>query len=393
MGGVGVDLEPLAGIAGRLASIDTSLWSDAALADTFIGLRREIDRLESVAARLFVAAEGRGIPYGQGATSPAAWAQWRTGQRWAEAKASFDAGLACEQLPLTAKAWAQGEISASTARTICRGLRKGHEQVYREVEDTLVHFAAERNIAELDGLIGYYRKCCDTVDDREPSDQNGVQLSRVGDRWALDGDLDALGGDTLSRAVNAALDLPTEGDERSPARRRADALVRIADYFLDHEDLPVEAGEAPHVSLTIGWETIMSWLPIPAVPQDPTDLAALLSGAQRDQLLCDANIARIILGPDSQPLDVGRTQRVVPRWMRRAVALRDRHCRYPGCDRRPHRCEVHHVTAWTDGGATALWNLVLLCPFHHHVIHRQGWTATFDGVTFIVHDEHRKRIE
>ena len=51
-----------------------------------------------------------------------------------------------------------------------------------------------------------------------------------------------------------------------------------------------------------------------AVPSDPSDLAAFLTRADRDQILCDCNVARIILGPDSQPLDVGREKRTVPRW-------------------------------------------------------------------------------
>jgi hypothetical protein len=294
----GVDVGGLTEVVDRLAAIDKGYWPDVAVADTFIEVRREIDRLESVAAGLLVAVEGRQIPYGDGATSVSAWAQWRTGQRWSEAKASFDAGVACEQLPLTAKAWAQGEISASTARSICRGLRAGHEEVYREVEEALVHFAAERNISDLDGLIAYYRKCCDAVDDREPAEKNGVHLSPVDGRWVLNGDLDALGGKTLDRAIEAALDIPSDSDDtRSPARRRADALTRIARFFLDHEHLPIEGGEAPHVSLTISWE------------------------------------------------------------MRRALARRDRHCRYPGCSRKVSWCEAHHVIAWWNGGNTALDNV------------------------------------
>ena len=386
MVGVGDDLEALAATVSRLAGTDLSACPDGLLAEAFIDLRREVDRLEALAARVLVAVEGRTIPYGEGAVSVAAWAQWRTGQRWADAKASFDAGLACEQLPLTAKAWAQGEISASTARTICRGLRPGHEQVYRQIEDTLVYFAAEHDMAELDGLIGYYRKCCDSLDDREPADRNGLFLSPVGDRSALKGDLDALAGAVVTEALDAAMDPPSDGDTRTPARRRADALVRICRFFLDHEDLPMEGGEAPHVGIVFPWDQIQDWLPCPLVPHDPTSLAALLSGAQRDQLLCDSNIARIILGPHSQPLDVGREQRTAPRSIRRAVAQRDRHCRYPGCDRRPNRCEVHHVIAWQHGGPTTLNNLILLCPFHHHTVHRQGWTNTFNGTTYTIHN-------
>ena len=260
-----------------------------------------------------------------------AWAQWHTGQRWMEAKASFDAGVVCERLALTAKAWAQGEISASSARTICRGMRDGYEDIYTAVEDTLVYYAAERNVRELDGLIGYYRKHCDALDDREPCERNGLFVSQVGERWAVKGDFDGFGGEFVKRAVDAAVDPDTDPDDaRSAARRRADVLVRIARFFLDHEDLPLEAGEAPHVSVTIPWETIMSWLPMPLIPHDATDLGAVLSRAQRDQLLCDCNIARIILGPDSQPLDVGRAQRTAPRWLRRAVAHRDRGLSLPG---------------------------------------------------------------
>jgi len=166
--------------------------------------------------------------------------------------------------------------------------------------------------------------------------------------------------------------------------------VRIWRRFLDLEDLPVEAGEAPHLSLTIAWETIQSWLPCPTAP---ADLAAALSKPEIHRLLCDANVARIILGPDSQPLDVGREHRTAPRWLRRAVANRDRGCRYPGCTRHPNRCEAHHVWAWETGGPTAVHNLVLLCSFHHHVVHRTGWTNEFDGITYTIHNQHGTKIE
>jgi hypothetical protein len=243
-------------------------------------------------------------------------------------------------------------------------------------------------------VIAYYRKHCDALDDIEPEDRNGAHLSPVAGRYKLDGDFDALSGKFLDDAIHAAMDKPTEGDDRTPARRRADAIVRIARFYLDHKKgLPIEGGEAPHVSLTISFESIMGWLPIKALPEHPGDLAALLSTSQRDRLLCDCNIARIILGPQGQILDVGREERVVNRWMRRALAHRDRGCRYPGCSRRANWCEAHHVWAWEAGGPTAINNLVLLCPFHHHVVHRKGWTNTFDGTTYTIHDHNGRRIE
>ncbi len=97
----------------------------------------------------------------------------------ADPEIRLHAGLACERLALTAKAWAQGEISASAARTIGRGLRDGYADIYLEMEPTLVEYATARAFRDLDTLIGQYGKYCDALDDREPSDRNGLHLSQV----------------------------------------------------------------------------------------------------------------------------------------------------------------------------------------------------------------------
>jgi hypothetical protein len=382
-GGLSIDLDDL-------ASSDVSLWPDAAISETYVALRHDIDRREAVAAKLLAGLHGRQVPLGDGASSTPAWVQWRTGQRAGEAKASLEAGRACEHLPLTAKAWAQGEISASAARTICKGIKTGHESLYADLESQLVDFAAAHEYRDLDGVIRYYRRCADAIDDVAPEEKNDLRLSQVLDRWVLNGDLDALSGEIVKTALDAATDPPTEHDTRTPSRRLADALVRIARSFLDHEDLPFEAGEAPHLNLTFSWETIQSFLPCPT---HPADLSAALSKHEISRLLCDANVARVVLGPDGQPLDVGREHRTAPKWMRRAIAVRDRGCRFPGCQRRPNRCEAHHVWAWEDGGPTAIRNLVLLCSFHHHVVHRPGWTNTFDGTTYTIINARGIQIE
>ena len=92
---------------------------------------------------------------------------------------------ALETLPLTAKAWAQGEISASAARAICEGRPEGHEDAYGEVEETLVGFAADRNWRALRAVIAHCKRCADALDDREPADRNGLHLSKTMDRWAI----------------------------------------------------------------------------------------------------------------------------------------------------------------------------------------------------------------
>ena len=90
------------------------------------------------------------------------------------------------------------------------------------------------------------------------------------------------------------------------------------------------------------------------------------------------------LGGPSLPLDVG-VSTDIPAAIRRAVILRDQHCRFPGgCDQPAAACEVHHLTHKADGGKTSVTDCALFCTFHHQVvIHQQGWTVVLnpDGTT------------
>jgi hypothetical protein len=97
------------------------------------------------------------------------------------------------------------------------------------------------------------------------------------------------------------------------------------------------------------------------------------------RLACDAKVSRVITDGAGQPLDVGRSTRVVPPALRRAATVRDRGCRFPGCGRPPGWCDAHHVRHWADGGETALDNLVLLCRPHHRAIHRGFGVTMVDG--------------
>jgi hypothetical protein len=362
----------------RVVGIDVDDLTDSALRDEFLDLAREIDRLEHRRARLLAAIHRRRIPDADGAASTSAWAQHLTGQARRDARNALVAGLACDTLPLTSKAWAQGEISTGTAHAICRGRPAGHEDAYAAIEDTLVKFAGARDWQRLLATIAYARRCADAIHGKEPSDLNGLSHIRVGDRWATRGDLDDLSGKIVDTALRAATDLPTADDTRAPNKRSADAFVRLARYFLDHEDLPVEGGEKPHLSLALDGASIAAGTPI-VIGDGPS-----MSSADLGVLLCDSYIERIITGARSQPLDIGRLSHDVPKPMRRAVTARDGCCRYPGCHRRGAWCDVHHVVAWYAGGDTAVSNLVLLCGYHHHMIHRRGWLTTFDGDTFRV---------
>ncbi|MFD3405961.1 DUF222 domain-containing protein, partial [Kribbella sp. NPDC058693] len=103
-----------------------------------------------------------------------------------------------------------------------------------------------------------------------------------------------------------------------------------------------------------------------------------LSAAAIRRLACDAKVIPLVLGTNSEPLDVGRSERLVTRAMRRALNTRDRGCVV--CGAPPIQCDAHHLISWIDGGETKISNLVLLCRRHHIDLHAGDWTITIlDG--------------
>jgi hypothetical protein len=96
-----------------------------------------------------------------------------------------------------------------------------------------------------------------------------------------------------------------------------------------------------------------------------------LNGPTIDRYLCDCILTRV-LKSESVILDIGRPSRTVPHALRRAVIARDRHCRYPGCDRPAAWSDIHHIKYWENGGVHSIMNCCLLCNRHHHRVHRYG---------------------
>ncbi len=92
------------------------------------------------------------------------------------------------------------------------------------------------------------------------------------------------------------------------------------------------------------------------------------------RLACDAAKVTMQHGPGGEVLSVGRRTRTLSPALRRALAARDRHCRFPGCT--ATRCDGHHIRHWARGGATVLDNLVLLCRRHHRAVHEEGFGVT-----------------
>lgn len=121
--------------------------------------------------------------------------------------------------------------------------------------------------------------------------------------------------------------------------------------------------------------------------------SALVSAQAAQRLTCDCEVHRILLSPDGLPLDVGRSMRTFPPHLRKALAVRDKGCVFPGCGRPPGWAEAHHIVHWAQGGRTSLENSALLCSKHHHQVHSEGHIVEIgpDGRGRVVVAQTRRR--
>ncbi len=322
-------------------------------------------------------------------------------------------------LPATAAVFAEGTVGADHVRVIERAMDAVARvpdlgpDVVVDAEAMLaahatqlcprgVERAATRLLAHLDP---------DGVAPLDPpglEDEVSVSTSRRDGSLALAARIHGAGDAELIREVLDALSVPAGPDDSRPVgARRAEALLELftqaaaptgiaepepaPDVAPDPqpeepvteepvteepvteepvtEDVgPVSTPGRPLLTVTIDHE----WLRL-QVGHGLLDSDAAISPGEARRLACDAGIVSMVLGSRSQPLDVGRLSYTIPDGMRRAVHARDRGCTFPGCTRRPRRCQVHHARHWIDGGPTQLDNLTLQCRFHHQLIHHDQW--------------------
>ncbi|WP_018155300.1 HNH endonuclease signature motif containing protein [Demetria terragena] len=169
-----------------------------------------------------------------------------------------------------------------------------------------------------------------------------------------------------------------EIDARTAGKRRADGFVLLVtrgSAAIDDDGATPTSGPA-RIVVTIDHDVLAGRLR----GHGRTDVGTSLGAHQVRRIACDADILPMVLGSRGEPLDVGRSKRLVTRSLRAAVAERDRCCTYPGCDRPPSWCQVHHIVPWSEGGPTSLDNSALLCQRHHTVVHREEYTAKADAV-------------
>jgi hypothetical protein len=340
-------------------------------------LVRVRNRVDAVLTHVVRRAEVIQAPEHDGLKSMQSWLRGHVRLSGGEARRLIRNGRALEQLPAVAQAFAAGAVTAEQVAVVApvAGIEVQAEAVGQgvdlaAVDATLAEVAACQPFAQLGRVVHHYLARLDPDGpEPDPTEGRSLTLSRHLDGGlSIRGELDAVGGEKLQAALESILQAARPaGDTRSRSQRLGDALVQAADNLLASGNLPVLRTVKPQLIVTIPLADLVDPATGPGTAE--TGFGATISAARARRLACDGSITRVVIGPEGQPLDLGRTKRVSPPHLRRAVEHRDRSCVFAGCEAPAHWCDVHHLLEWINGGETSLDNSALLCERHHSKVH------------------------
>jgi hypothetical protein len=308
-----------------------------------------------------------------GYSNCAEWLSWRCGLSLSAAREKVRTAQALRDLPGISLAFREGRLSYTKVRALTR-VAALHD------EDALLRYA-------LDASAPAVEERCRQIRNIEPEsvhDARRVWDSRSLSAWrnAANGtlclrvELPLEVGELVMKALEKALEQNPVADAVGDASKatfqsqQADALVEIVRTYLGGSTGPSESAG----STADRYQVVVH-----------VDEAALHGGIGRadaplevvKRLACDASVVVVTEDERGSPLHVSRKQRTVSTSLRRALWARDRHCTFPGCHR-TRFVDAHHVQHWIDGGETSVDNLLLLCSYHHRLLHEGGYRIRRD---------------
>ena len=317
--------------------------------------------------------------------SCAHWLAWRVGLTIGPARERVRVARCLASLPLIAGEMERGRLSWSKVRALTRIATP-------ESEERLLAFAHEVTAAQVERFARAQRSAEAALAalDGESAMATRRHLSvRVDDEgmYTIRGRLMPEVGALLMEALDAAAD-ELHRAERAVEREaeRAEAREAGAEAEPRRLKLPSTPGERRHDALgawledrTEGRVQLVVHTVAPGVGEDEpgtepvvtTEEGSHVPAGTSGRLACDPEVVEVTRGTDGSVLDVGRRRRTVDWRLRKALEVRDGGCRFPGCGCR--HTQAHHAVPWSEGGRTALDNLILLCRFHHKTMHEGGW--------------------
>jgi hypothetical protein len=295
-------------------------------------------------------------------------------------------GEQLEKLPASADSMIDGRIGfahlALMARTAETLYRSPTSQPFSERK--LLEEAETQSVARFRRTCDHARHAADPEGyadkELEATERRKLEISNPNDEGMvfLRGILDSVGGAALRTALEPLARKQGANDDRRRDRRLADALVELSSHAMDSGRLPQRSGQRTHLQVTASLETLLGLAGAPAADME---FSLPISARTLERLACDCSVTRILFGPDSTVIDVGRAKRVPSPAQRKALNARDGGCIWPGCDRPVSWTTPHHLIHWFRGGPGDLPNLCLVCYRHHLMVHEGRWqlVRTDDG--------------
>ncbi|MGY1717534.1 DUF222 domain-containing protein [Blastococcus sp. SYSU DS0552] len=337
------------------------------------------NRLTAEAARTVRQCELTGAAEHDGKASMASWLRGHALLSAGAASRLVTSGRALDALPAVAAAAASGAVTAealvaiapvAAPATLAAAAAQGVDLA--GIDATLAEVAASRPHAELRQIVAHYlARLHPDGPEPDPTEGRSLSMTRHADgSLSFRGELDAVGGEKLQAAVESIVQANRPaGDTRTRAQQQGDALVQLlCDNALAAGALPTLRTHKPHVVVRVDLEDLVDPATGPAAAK--LGFGATISAARARWLACDGTVTRIVIGPEGQPLDLGRAPAAPqgPAASLRAVGGGGV-LSFAGCDAPAHWCDVHHLLHWADGGDTSLANSGLLCERHHTKVH------------------------
>lgn len=279
-----------------------------------------------------------------GFRSTSAWLAWRCGLSPRAGRDHVRVARWLRATPLVAAALADGRLSYSKVRALSRAPEGVDEQVLVELALGSTAAALEQAVRSMRGAASGDVDVANRVHERRFLDcwwdrEGGMRVSAL-----LPAEEGAAFMDAIETAAEALHETDADGWRPPVPARRADALA----------ELVLSGAPRAQVVLHVDPESLREVCHLEAGPAVPPDAAR--------RMTCDGELVD----------GYGRRRRVVSPALRTSLERRDGCCRFPGCDRR-HGLQAHHARHWIHGGATDRDNLVLLCRYHHRMVHEAGF--------------------
>jgi hypothetical protein len=378
-------LEKLAEVIDELVAIDpTALGSE----DDVLELHRQFDRLDAVRTLAFAAFDASKQWANSRSYSAAHWLAWQRHTPVSAAKREQHRGRALRSMPVAEAAWLDGELCAQHVAALAGAQHHGPEDFERD-EKLLVDDAKTMRYSAFRRTVDYWITQADPdgIEDEAEAKRarRKVHLSQsFEDMFFGEIVLDPIGGTIVSAELRRLEQELFFGDwaeakarlghepsvadlSRTPAQRRADALVEMA---ARSRTAPANGRRPePLFTVLVGYETLAGRI---------CELAngSVVTPGSLLRWLNEAWIERIVFEPGSRVLDVGETRRIFEGATRRAVEVRDRECLHPSCEERAEGCQVDHIEPYGWGGKTVQDNGRVACGFHNRARHRRSEPPT-----------------